>query len=223
MSARAIEYAEESSSPRVVARPQRDRPRLRLLAPHRGRLARFPFVLGLLTILAIGMGMLVVVNTQIQTQAAQLSTLQRREQSLAHQQAQRQAEVDQQRSASTLQVRAYDLGMRPNPRPAFIVLPEGKILGTPTKVTGKELPDQRYLTWQQAQQKQEASRAAVARQRAEAERRRQAAADAKKKADAEAAKKKADAEAKKKADAEAKKKQQQKQPASTPTPTAGGR
>jgi len=145
---------------------------LRLLAPRDDtaagsqKISRLPFVLGLVAIIALGMGGLVVVNTQIQSRAQDLAALEQSASSMKHREAQLQAEVNQMRSASELQVRAHKLGLRPNPHPAFIILPGGQIVGTPTKVSGKELPDQVYLTWQQVQQRQEESRAKVAQERA---------------------------------------------------------
>ena len=223
---------------RVAARPQREnKPGLRLLPSRRTRMSRFPFILSLVAMLAAGMGGLVVVNTQIQLQATELASLQQEATNLEYQQAQAQAEVNKLRSASSLEVQAYKLGLRPNPRPAFVVLPDGKILGTPTKVTGKELPAQVYLTWEQAVKQQEQARAAVAQEKAaqakkaadEAARKKAAdEAAAKKKAADEAAKKKAadEAAAKKKAADEAAAKKKAAEEAAKKKPTAkptGGR
>ena len=164
------------------------------------RVSRFPFVLGLVALIALAMGGLVVVNTQIQTQAVELAALEREATNLGHQQAALEADVNQARSAANLEQQAHRLGMRPNPNPAFIVLPEGKILGTPTPVVGNELGDQVYLTWEQVVKIQEDARLQVVTD---------------KQAAAEAARQKAaqDAAAKKAADEAAAKK------AAAPTPT----
>ncbi|MGA4507114.1 hypothetical protein ACQB6R_05285 [Propionibacteriaceae bacterium G1746] len=210
---------------RIATRADRARRRLSLIEAAPRKVSRFPFLLALVALLAVGMGGLVVVNTQIQTQATELAGLQREAANLSHKQAQTQAEVDNLRSPASLQAKAYELGMRPNPQPAFIVLPEGKILGTPTKVTGKELPDQVYLTWQQQVQQQEAARLAVVKAKADAAAKK--AAEDKLKAEQAAAKKKAaeDAAAKKAADEATAKKQQdaQKQQSTAPStkPTGG--
>ena len=42
-------------------------------------------------------------------------------------------------SQAKLAERAWALGMRPNPQPAFIQLPGGQVVGVPTEVTGDEL------------------------------------------------------------------------------------
>lgn len=162
------------------------------------RVRRFPFVLGLVALIAVAMGGLVVVNTQIQTQAAELATLERRAATLGYQQAALEADVNQARSAGHLEQQAHNLGMRPNPNPAFIVLPEGKILGTPTVVTGNEMDDQVYLTWEQVVKMQEDARLQIVKDKqaaAEAAKKKAAEEQAKKKAEDEAAKKKAADEA----------------------------
>jgi hypothetical protein len=77
--------------------------------------------------------------------------------------------------------------MRPNPHPAFLVLPDGKIVGKPIPVSGQEMPSLVVKTPEE-----------LAAQRAK-----KAAADARKAAQAKAAQAKAAAEAR--AAAEAKK------------------
>ena len=177
------------------------------------RVSRFPFILGLVILVALGMGGLVVVNTQIQTQATELAALQQQATNLGHKQAQVEAEVNQLGSAANLQAEAHRLGLRPNPNPAFIVLPDGKILGTPTEVTGQELGDQVYLTWDQVVRQQEQARLQVVRDaQAKAEADRLAAAE-KAAADAKAA------EDKKKAAEAAKKQQASQSPAPSTQPS----
>ncbi|MGD8215093.1 hypothetical protein [Aestuariimicrobium sp. Y1814] len=168
------------------------------------RVSRFPFILGLVALVALGMGGLVVVNTQIQTQAKELAALERQATNLGHQQAALEAEVNKLNSAASLEQEAYKLGMRPNPNPAFIVLPEGKILGTPTVVTGDELPHQVYLTWEQVVKQQEDARLQVVKD---------------KQAAAEAARLKAEEERKKKAEEEEAKKKQEEEQHQSSAPT----
>lgn len=177
------------------------------------QVARFPFILGVVALVALGMGGLVIMNTQIQTQASDLASLERKATNLSHQQAGLEAEVNILGSAANLEQEAHRLGLRPNPNPAFIVLPEGKILGTPTEVTGDELPHQVYLTWEQVVKQQEDARLQVVKDKQAA-----AEAAAKKKAEDEA-KKKAEDEAKKKAEAEEAARKQQSSAPTTPAPT----
>ena len=79
--------------------------------------------------------------------------------------------------------RASALGMRPNPYPAFLVMPKGKVIGKPRPVTGNEVPEP------DRQDRRRAGRGP--RRRARAEGGQAAAKAAKEKAAAAAAKQKA--------------------------------
>ena len=59
---------------------------------------------------------------------------------LQHQQAVLVAEVDHLHGPQNLQEQAEKLGMRPNPYGSYIDLRTGKVIGTQTKVDGKEVP-----------------------------------------------------------------------------------
>lgn len=171
---------------RTTARTAAPASRLRALPRPRARVGRLPFLIVLLSTLGLGLVGVLVLNTTIQGRASELRTLQRQADSLSHEQAALTTEVQLLRSTTTLEQRALALGMRPNPHPAFITLPDGRILGTPTAVTGAELPNQRYRTPEEV---------AAAQVKARADYRKAVAAAAKAKADAEAAKAKAKADA----------------------------
>ena len=180
------------------ARPARGR--LRMVPPSPARLARFPFILVLIGVFAIGMAGLLLLNTTLQNQAFQARRLDREATSLAYQQAALESQIDQVGGTAELARRASALGMRPNTEPAFLVLPGGKVVGSPQRVSGSEAPDLIVKT-----------PAELAAERAAAKAKREAkaaAAAAKAKAAEERRKQEAAAAAKKKADAEAKKKQQ---------------
>ncbi|MGJ6981048.1 hypothetical protein ACSDQ9_11065 [Aestuariimicrobium soli] len=150
---------------RVVGAPQgrgKDQRHLRPVESAPATAARVPFVAVLGAVLVAGLLGLLVLNTAIQSQAKQLNSLQNEATALGYQQGELTTQVQQLRSASTLEQKAYALGLRPNPHPAFITLANGTIVGTPTPVTGKELPDQKWSSWQQQQTSQEAARAQVA-------------------------------------------------------------
>ena len=180
-----------------------DRPargRLRMVPPTPARLARFPFILVLIGVFAIGMAGLLLLNTTLQNQAFQARRLDREATSLAYQQAALESQIDQLGGTAELAGRASALGMRPNTQPAFLVLPGGKVIGSARRVSGGEAPDLIVKT-----------PAELAAERAAAQAKREAkaaAAAAKAKAAEEQRKQKAAAAAKKKADAEAKKQQQ---------------
>jgi hypothetical protein len=105
------------------------------------RLARLPFVLVLIAFFGLGMAGLLMLNTTLQNQAFQLRTLNRQATALAYDQAALQVQIDQLSAPAELARQASALGMRPNPRPAFLVLPSGKVAGKPKKVSGGEVPD----------------------------------------------------------------------------------
>jgi hypothetical protein len=105
------------------------------------RLARLPFVLVLIAFFGAGMAGLLMLNTTLQNQAFQFRTLNRQATALAYDQAALQAQIDQLRAPPELARQASALGMRPNPRPAFLVVPGGKVVGKAKPVNGDESPD----------------------------------------------------------------------------------
>jgi hypothetical protein len=178
------------------ARPARGR--LRMVPPAPARLARFPFILVLIGVFAVGMAGLLLLNTTLQNQAFQARRLDREATALAYQQAALESQIEQFGGAAELARRASALGMRPNTQPAFLILPGGKVVGDARRVTGGEAPDLIVKTPAElaaeraaAQAKREAKAAAAAAKAkaAEEQRKQKAAATAKKKAAAEAKKK----------------------------------
>ena len=151
------------------------------------RLARFPFILVLIGIFGIGMAGLLLLNTTVQSQAFESRTLNRQVRELAYAQADLENQLDALAAPQELARRASALGMRPNPFPAFLELPSGKVLGKPTPVGGKEVPALIVKTPAELAAEQAAKRArAEAKAAAKAAKRAAAAAEAKRK-DAEQA------------------------------------
>ena len=147
---------------RTVRRP------LRAVAKPAPRLARFPYLLVLIGIFGIGMAGLLMLNTTLQGQAFQSRTLNRQATELAYAQADLENQLNALAAPQELARRASALGMRSNPYPAFLVLPRGKVVGKPKKVSGGEVPDLIVRT-----------PAELAAQRAAAEAKKRAAAEAK--------------------------------------------
>ena len=114
-------------------------PRLSLVTTPLVRMAAFPFVLLVAGILALGMLGLLLLNTTLQTRAFEVRELRTTATVLAFNQSELESEVATAGSPEVLARRASALGMRPNPYPAFIELPSGKILGKPKKVNGTEM------------------------------------------------------------------------------------
>lgn len=161
---------------------------LRAVADPTARLARLPFLLVLIGIFGIGMSGLLMLNTTLQNQAFESRTLNRQATELAYAQADLENQLDALAAPQELARRASALGMRPNPYPAFLVLPSGKVVGKPTPVEGEEVPALIVKTPAQLVAEQAAKRArAEAKAAAKAAKREAAAAGAKKKAGEQAA------------------------------------
>jgi hypothetical protein len=116
------------------------RAQLRPVAAPTQRLARFPFLLVLIGIFGLGMAGLLMLNTTLQNQAFQARSLNRQATELAYVQADLENRLDKHAAPGELARLASAVGMRPNPHPAFLVLPEGKVIGEPTPVSGREMP-----------------------------------------------------------------------------------
>lgn len=123
---------------RSAGRPAR--PRVIQGGAGTARLGRVPFVLALIVILGVGMAGLLALNTGLQGQAFQARSLNQKANQLTYQEAALHTRVAELRSADNLATRAFKLGMRPDPDPGFIQLPNGKMIGNATTVTGNEVP-----------------------------------------------------------------------------------
>jgi hypothetical protein len=156
---------------------------LRAVAQPTARLARFPFLLVLIGVFGLGMAGLLLLNTTLQSQAFQSRTLNRQAGELAYAQADLENQLDALAAPQELARRASALGMRPNPFPAFLVLPSGKVVGKPTPVSGHEVPGLIVKTPAQLAAEQAAERAqAEAKAAAKAAKKEAAATEAKRKA-----------------------------------------
>jgi cell division protein FtsB len=140
----------------------------------RTRLGRVPFVLVLMAVFGLGMAGLLALNTTLQGQAFQARSLHDKANQLTYQQAALERQVDDLRSVDKLAARAFAMGLRPDPDPAFVRLPDGKVIGEPTPVTGNEVPGLVKTPEQikaQRQARQAKRKAAEAKQQADQARR----------------------------------------------------
>ena len=119
------------------------RPRLRLVPPVKARVSTFGFLLVLTVLVVLGMVLVMVVTTQVGAQSRDLANLRKEATQLSYQAASRRTELQGVSSSGSLALRAAELGMVPNPFPAFVNLSTGTILGQPQPVKGDEAP---YLT-----------------------------------------------------------------------------
>jgi hypothetical protein len=155
---------------------------LRAVTQPAARLARFPFLLVLIGLFGIGMVGLLMLNTTLQSQAFESRTLNRQATELAYTQADLENQLAALAAPQELARRASELGMRPNPFPAFLVLPSGKVVGKPIPVSGREVPALIVKTPAQLAAEEAATRArAEAKAAAMAAKKQAAAAEAKRK------------------------------------------
>lgn len=113
--------------------------RLRAVPVQRRAVSTPVFAVFILVVLIVNMVFLVMITTTIQGKSAELVTLQAEESQLRYQRAAMSAQVQDLRSSQNLAARAWELGMRPNPNPAFIEMPSGMIVGEAIPVIGDEL------------------------------------------------------------------------------------
>jgi hypothetical protein len=146
-------------------RALRDKPRLKAVPRPPARLARIPFIAVLIAVFGVGMAGLLMLNTTLQNQAFEGRALTRQANELIYSQAELDSELSRRTSAAELGRRASALGLRPNPRPAFLVVPSGKIIGKQLRVKGREVPS---LIVKTPQQEAAARAAAEAKRRASA-------------------------------------------------------
>jgi hypothetical protein len=136
----------------------------------------------LIGIFGLGMAGLLMLNTTLQSQAFESRTLNRQAGELAYTQADLENQLDALATPQELARRASALGMRPNPFPAFLELPSGKVVGQPTPVQGTEVPALIVKTPAQLAAEEAAKQArAEAKAAAKAAKREAAAAEAKQK------------------------------------------
>lgn len=176
-------------------------PQLRPVPPARRQMRTVGFVAVVAAVLGLGMVGVLLLTTVLQDQAFKVQDRQAQANALANELSDLDTQVTEARSIHNLGVTARKLGMRPNPFPAQLRLPDGKVTGDPTRVVGGEVPSVRYVDEEQAAKELQARHEAEAKRKADEEAKKKAAAEEKAKKEAE---KKAAAEAKQKAEAEAK-------------------
>ena len=116
------------------------KPTLHAIDTKRRRMSTPSFAGFVLAFLGLGMGGIVMLSTVVQQQSAELSKLQATEAALSYQEAALSAQAQDLRSSQNLAQRAWDMGMRPNPNPAFIEVPSGNVVGVESPTQGNELP-----------------------------------------------------------------------------------
>ncbi|MGH6656198.1 MAG: hypothetical protein ACRDVE_13455 [Actinocrinis sp.] len=97
-----------------------------------GRRSVIPFAILLLGLLAVGLVILLLLNTALDRGAFQLQAAQKRQSELTDQKQQLQLHLSGLTAPGALASQASSLGMVPNPRPVFLNPGDGAVLGVPT-------------------------------------------------------------------------------------------
>ncbi|MDZ5442749.1 hypothetical protein U2F26_08380 [Micromonospora sp. 4G57] len=111
-------------------------PRLRVAPPPPVSVPRAPFV-GLILVLVVGgvLGILLV-NTKINENAFKLEKLEQQQAKLDVDQQQMEKEIAEQKAPGNLTANARKLGLVESGEPAYIRLPDGKMIGVPHPAEG---------------------------------------------------------------------------------------
>jgi len=102
---------------------------LRLVRPVQSRAKRAPFVVVVLTVLAVGLVGLILISTMLQSLAFQQSAANAEVASLEHRRDELARTVDRLSSPGSIADQAARLGMVRNQNPAFLRLSDGEVLG----------------------------------------------------------------------------------------------
>jgi hypothetical protein len=121
--------APESDSGTAANRPTL--PRLRVAPPAPVSVPKAPFVAGVLAVVVTGVVGILVLNTKINENAFRLEALQQQQGRLDRTEAQLTKDLADKESPTSLAAAARRLGLVPAGSPAFIMLPDGKVLSVP--------------------------------------------------------------------------------------------
>ena len=119
---------------------RRPAPRLSLVRTPTSSVSAVGFIAIIAAMIALGLGGVLVVSTSVSAQSRDLTALRREATELGYKSASLESQLQAASSANALALRASQLGMVPNPYPAFINLADGSLTGVPTPVTGNEMP-----------------------------------------------------------------------------------
>lgn len=97
-----------------------------------GRRSVVPFAILVLCLLAIGLVLLLLLNTALDRGAFEIQSAQKRQSQLTDQQQELQLRLAGLSAPGALASQAAALGMVPNPRPVFLDPGSGSVLGVPT-------------------------------------------------------------------------------------------
>lgn len=113
-------------------------PRLRVAPPLPVATPRAPFVALVLALVVGGVLGILMVNTKINENAFRLSTLKEQQARLDIREQQLKNEIAQHEAPGNLAAQARKLGLVESGPPAFIRLPDGRVIGVPQPATGQQ-------------------------------------------------------------------------------------
>lgn len=117
--------------PAAVRRPGKAGP-VAVIEGFAGRRSVVPFAILVLCLLAIGLVLLLLLNTALDRGAFQIQAAQKRQSQLTDQQQELQLRLAGLAAPGALASQAAALGLVPNPRPVFLDPGNGAVLGVPT-------------------------------------------------------------------------------------------
>ncbi|MDP9791965.1 hypothetical protein J2S43_000477 [Catenuloplanes nepalensis] len=112
-------------------------PRLRVTPPRPVAVPRAPFIAGILVTVVAGVVGILLINTQTNQNAFRLDELQKQQAALDVQQQELEKQIEEYESPNYLIAHAKKLGLVQAEEPAFIELPNGKIIGVPKPAGGE--------------------------------------------------------------------------------------
>lgn len=130
--------APRSTEPSGDEGPERGRqPWLKVAPPAPVSVPRAPFVMLLLLVVVGGVLGILMINTKVNENAFKLRHLERQQADLDRQEQDLSKQIAEAESPNNLEARAKQLGLVPAGSPAFIRLPDGRIIGVPRPATGQ--------------------------------------------------------------------------------------
>ncbi|MDR7278166.1 hypothetical protein [Catenuloplanes atrovinosus] len=112
-------------------------PRLRVTPPRPVAVPRAPFIAGILVTVVAGVVGILLINTQTNQNAFRLDELQKQQAALDVQQQELEKQIEEYESPNYLIAHAKKLGLVKAEEPAFIRLPDGKVIGVPMPAGGE--------------------------------------------------------------------------------------
>jgi hypothetical protein len=131
-----------SGAPARDSRPPA-RPRLRLVPAANLAAPRAPFVMLVLALVVGGLVSLLMLNTLVNENSFRIHELTEQQDELALTEQRLQRQLDERETTPALAAEAERLGLVPAGTPAFIRLPDGKVLGVPTPAKASPKPGAR--------------------------------------------------------------------------------